>query len=132
MSTTNQNKEVIQSLCTHLGNRDAAGAITHLAEDGYWTINGDPESFSFAGKYDKPSMAELLSGFLGSFKSFEFHVLSITAEENRVAVEAYSKGEGNDSRIYENQYLMLYRLRDRQIVEAKEFFDPFAVLKYVG
>lgn len=125
-----ENKEIINSLLKHLANRDAAGAISHLADDGRWTISGNPEWFSFAGCYDKPAMKDVLSGFLGSFVKFEFHVLSLTAEDDRVAVEAYSKGEGVNSRIYENRYMMLYRLEDGLIVDAKEFFDPFAVVKY--
>ncbi|MCK9453478.1 MAG: nuclear transport factor 2 family protein [Bacteroidales bacterium] len=127
-----QNKEIIQAVCKHLNDRNAEGVSAHIADEGHWTINGNPETFSFAGRYDKSAMSQLLSNFLGSFSDLEFNIVSLTAEDDRVIVEAYSKGLGKNSRSYENQYLMLYRMKDGKIIEAKEFFDPLAVLAYTS
>jgi ketosteroid isomerase-like protein len=45
---------------------------------------------------------------------------AVTAEEDRVAVEAHASAELLDGRMYENTYHFLFYLRDGKILEARE------------
>ncbi len=45
---------------------------------------------------------------------------AVTAEEDRVAVEAHASAELHDGRMYENTYHFLFYLRDGKILEARE------------
>jgi ketosteroid isomerase-like protein len=45
---------------------------------------------------------------------------AVTAEEDRVAVEAHASAELLDGRMYENTYHFLFYLRDGKIREARE------------
>jgi ketosteroid isomerase-like protein len=45
---------------------------------------------------------------------------AVTAEEDRVAVEANGRFELKDGRVYENTYHFLFRLRDGLICESRE------------
>jgi ketosteroid isomerase-like protein len=47
-------------------------------------------------------------------------ITAVTAEEDRVAVEAEGRAELEDGRLYENTYHFLFYLRDGRIREARE------------
>jgi hypothetical protein len=52
-----------------------------------------------------------------------FEVHSMTAEGDRVAIEAESKGMHVSGKKYNNLYHFLMRMRDGKIVEWKEYMD---------
>ena len=57
-------------------------------------------------------------------------ILSTTAEDDRVAIEAESHGRLVDGRPYENQYHFLLRFdADGRVVEFKEYFDTLYVFE---
>lgn len=125
------NTNVIREICQSLSDKNVDGVIAHLADDANWTIVGRPDRFQFGGKSDKAGSRATLEGFLGGFTQFEFTVESYTAQDDRVAVRANSWGIGPGGARYQNNYLMLYRLKDGKVVEVFEYFDPFEVLSYV-
>jgi ketosteroid isomerase-like protein len=63
-----------------------------------------------------------------------FKILSTTAEDDRVALEARSTGIANpaNGRTYGNFYHFLFRIRDGQIVLCKEYQDTLRVYDYVA
>jgi ketosteroid isomerase-like protein len=52
-----------------------------------------------------------------------YTVHSITAEEDRAAVEVTAHGVLADGTVYDNHYVMLFRIRDGRIVRLAEYFD---------
>lgn len=56
---------------------------------------------------------------------------TLTAEEDRVVVEATTAGVGPGEAEYNNNYLLMFKLRDGKIHEVTESLDPFQVLAYV-
>ena len=52
-----------------------------------------------------------------------FTIKNITAEDNRVAVEAESSGEHISGKHYNNQYHFLFELKDEKIYRLKEYMD---------
>ena len=125
------NTNVVREICQFLSDKNVDGVMAHLADDASWTIVGRPDRFRLGGKSDKAGSRTTLEGFLSGFSEFEFVVESYTAQDDRVAVRATSKGIGPGGARYQNNYLMLYRLNDGKVVEAFEYFDPFEVLSYI-
>ena len=56
-------------------------------------------------------------------KGIHFTIKELTAEGDRVAIEAESRGEHVSGKTYANQYHFLMRLRDGKIIEFKEYMD---------
>jgi ketosteroid isomerase-like protein len=52
-----------------------------------------------------------------------FNILNVTAEDDRVAVEATSEGLHASGKNYSNHYHFLLTWRDGQLLELKEFMD---------
>ena len=73
----------------------------------------------------------MIGQFLDGFESFSFEITAITAEGDRVAIEAASRGHGPGPARYENVYSMNFVIKDGKIHTVREFFDPFHVLAYV-
>lgn len=125
------NTKVVREICQFLSDKNVDGIMTHLAEDASWTVAGRPDRFPFGGTKDKAGSRAQLEGFLGGFTEFEFVPRSVTAQDERVAVQATSRGKGPGGATYQNNYLMLYSLENGKVVEVKEYFDQFEVLAYV-
>lgn len=126
-----ENKALVLRAFELLGRRDLSALSDLIHDEGSWTIPYDPARFEFAGFRDKPGLMELLSGFLGGFDRFSFTVENVTAEEDRVVVEARSEGVGPGHAQYANNYIVIVFVRDGLLHTVREYFDPFKVLAYV-
>lgn len=126
-----KNKQIVLSMLDALANRDAKAAAVFMADDAIYNIVGNPEQFSFAGPYNKEEVTELWTGFLGSFDSFNFNVISILAEDDKVAVKAVSEGNAQNGKFYNNNYLMYFEISDGQIILANEFCDQLHVIEFM-
>jgi uncharacterized protein len=129
--TTEQNKEIVLKACSYISERNFPELFDLIDENGSWTLPNRPDRFEYGGKNDKAGTKALLEGFLKPFDQFRFDVHSVTAEEDRVVVEATTEGIGPGAAKYNNNYLILFRLRDGKLVEVTEALDPFQVLAYV-
>lgn len=128
--TTEANKKLVLQFCQHLSDRKLEEMFGLLSEDSIWSGVGRPETFKYGGPRTKQQSVVFIGGFLTSFREFRFDVQSSTAEDDRVAIEATSRGVGPGGNIYENQYILMFRCFDGKIVKITEFFDQIAVLEY--
>jgi ketosteroid isomerase-like protein len=102
--------------------------VERLMADGatYWTC-GRPELFDYAGTRTKEEFlpyAYSPSIFVGG-AAVRFG--AVTAEGDRVAIEAETSGTLPDGRHYSNQYHYLFRFDgDGRIVAIKEYMDTQA------
>lgn len=107
---------------------DRVAALMH-DEGSYWTC-GKPHLFAYAGERQKPEFcrwAATPSIFVGGAKvSFG----AITAEGDRVAIEAETSGTTPDGRHYTNAYHYLFTFRDGQILRVKEYMDTQAAAEF--
>jgi ketosteroid isomerase-like protein len=121
MTETGRNKAFIRSFLDAMRRGDAAAIVAAYAEDGYC------ESFGhtlISGRYSRDSIAAASAGLFAAFPDgLHFEVLNITAEEDRVAVEATSLGKHVSGKTYANHYHFLFHLRDGRIAVMKEFMD---------
>lgn len=126
-----ENKEIVLKACQYLSERNLPALFDMIHEDGSWSVPYRSDRFQFGGFRDKAGVCELLTGFLGGFQEFSFTVTSITAEDDRVAIEAKSQGVGPGTARYENVYIIIFFLKDGKLHTVREFFDPFQALAYV-
>lgn len=125
------NKELVRRACSHIDKREFDELMDVLAEDATWELPNRKDRFEYGGPNDKEGTYTLLTGFLMPFDEFSFTVRSLTAEGDRVAVEANSHGIGPGSAEYVNNYQMMWTIRDGKVLSVKEALDPFQVLAYV-
>lgn len=71
-----------------------------------------------------PEFLKIIDEFRTRFDSnLKVNVSGVTAEEDRVAVEAVSHGELKNGKIYSNTYHFLFVFRDGKICLTKEYND---------
>lgn len=116
-----QNKQIVRDFFEALSNADVDGIVNAYADDGScWTAG----SFPFSGRFNKAQIAEGTKGILGLFPDkLKFTIKAMTAEGDRVAVEAESHGRHMSGRLYHNEYHFLFIIRGGKIVELKEYLD---------
>jgi len=116
-----ENKKFAIEFIDAISRGDAQAIQDAYAEDGSsWTIGTMPIS----GRFSKAEIAQAAASVLDVFPhglAFEIH--SITAEDDRVAIEAESRGVHVSGKQYNNLYHFLMRMRNGKIVEWKEYMD---------
>ena len=113
--TTEQNRATALKLVATLG----AGApdMSLMTDDAVWWAPG-------RGEYHNDAFARIAGGFAGMFKSpSKITVGGVTAEGNRVAIEAEGHAELTNGKIYRNRYHYLFIFRDGKVCRAKLYND---------
>lgn len=104
---------------------DVAGIVNAYAEDGTLTTMGRT---LISGTFDKATITMAAGRIFEAFpQGIAFTIHSITAQDDRVAVEASSCGMHASGQEYRNQYHFLARLRDGKLVEWKDYCDTEAI-----
>lgn len=127
------NKALVKKFFACFGRSDVAGALEMMTSDATWWIGGTPRLFPLAGLKTKTEMAEILNGLVPQMKNgLEITPKGMTAEAERVAVEAESFGEFPDGRVYNNEYHFLVQVRDGKIAAVKEYLDTMHTAEIVA
>ena len=112
-------KSVARAYYEAMNSRDLERILSCYTEDATtWVLGGGP----FAGTH--PVSREALSAFLASM-DIRFTILSMIAEDDRVAVELESEGT-LAGKPYSNRYHNLVIIRDGRVAQLKEYFDTAA------
>jgi uncharacterized protein len=121
MTLEQRNKDLVQAFFSALNRADAAAIPAAYAEDGRCVTMGNT---LISGSYGREQIAGYAGGILQVFpQGIRFTITAMTAEGERVAVEAESEGMHVSGKLYSNQYHFLFRFRDGKIVEFKEYMD---------
>lgn len=116
-----ENKALVQRWFEALNASDIE-ALTALytEETEVWTA-GDT---SISGTRRAAELMALAGEVLALFpEGLQFEVLSLTAEEDRVAAEAVSRGRHISGQLYQNRYHFLITVSAGHIVQVKEYMD---------
>jgi ketosteroid isomerase-like protein len=118
------NKRVAKDFFARIDRNDVPGALALLADDATYWIAGDKAVIPSAGEHDKAAMSKLfhLMG-KGLENGLRMKVLGMTAEGDRVAVEAESLGPLKNGRTYRQKYHILMVVRDGKIAAVREYLD---------
>ncbi|MGB1219601.1 MAG: nuclear transport factor 2 family protein [Flavobacteriales bacterium] len=121
-----ENKTVVQEFIVAMQNSNVDKLKTMITDDFSWWIIGKPEYLVTAGEHDKDY-------FLGFFKGGElfpegpeFKIVSIMAEDNKVATEATFKAKTAMGTFYENTYHFLFIIENGKVKRMKEYMDTFS------
>jgi len=121
MNEIERNKQVARDFFDALTRSDVAAIVDAYADDGRVHTMGNT---MISGVFDKAQVKAAASGVLGAFpKGIRFTIKTMTAEGDRVAIEAESSAVHVSGKPYANQYHFLMRVRDGKIVEFKEYMD---------
>ena len=104
------------------GNMDAAMAM--LAPDATWWVLGNPDKVKVSGTRDMTQIARFLKNVHRGFpEGLQAEILGVTAEGERVAVEASSTARMSNGEPYSNRYHFLVKVRGGRVAEMREYLD---------
>ncbi|GMU69082.1 MAG: nuclear transport factor 2 family protein [Steroidobacteraceae bacterium] len=127
------NKRVVRDFLGHYAAGRYDAALDMLAADSTWWLPGHPQEFPAAGSVDKETVRRRLAANLKLLPhGLEIDVGAITAEDDRVAVEAESRATLVDGSRYHNRYHFLFVVRGREIVLVKEYLDTLHSSRVLG
>jgi ketosteroid isomerase-like protein len=115
------NKQRALAFFDALNRGDVAALLDAYADDGYCQTMGHT---LISGRFDKAQIAQAAGGIFAVFPhGIRFTIKHLTAEADRVAVEAESEGQHVSGTLYRNQYHFLMQFRDGKVVVFKEYMD---------
>ena len=95
-----------------------------LAQDATWWVLDNPERVKVSGLRDRPRIERFLKEVRAAFpRGLQATIEGVTAEGERVAVEASSHATLPGGREYRNRYHFLVRVREGQVIEMREYLD---------
>lgn len=116
-----QNKTFVKTFFESMNQGDVDGIVNAYHDDGYVWTKGHT---LISGKFTKAQIQAAAGGIYEAFpEGITFNILQMTAEDNRVAVEATSTGKHISGAVYENEYHFLFMLKDGKLLELKEYMD---------
>lgn len=129
---TERNKQIATAFLAAIERQDVDAIVALLADDAVYWIPGQPH-FPVAGRRGKAETREFFAGAKQILQpGFRFTITSITAEDDRVSVEATGEGTSCTGKRYGPAYHFLFRLRDERIVYVAEYIDTQHVAEVFG
>lgn len=118
------NKTLAQRFLLHCFRGERAELLALLDPQVTWWTLGDPQQLRVAGTRDLARITRMFDKLQQLFPhgmdvSFE----GVTAENDRVALEAVSLARMADGKPYSNRYHFLVQVRDGRVVQVREYFD---------
>lgn len=104
-----------------IANGDAKAIVAAYHEDGTCWTSGNT---LISGTKDVAELEQFSAGVLEAFPDkLAFEITGITAEGDRVAVEAESDGKHVSGAHYHNYYHFLFEFKDGKVLRLKEYMD---------
>ncbi len=115
------NKVLVQRFFEAMNTGDVDYIVGAYADDGALQTMGNT---LISGTYGREQIAASAGGIFEVFPNgIRFDILHMTAEGERVAVEATSEGEHVSGQTYANEYHFLFEFRDGKLLQLKEYMD---------
>ena len=116
-----ENKKIVLGFLENMSSGNGAAVMNTLADSATWWVAGN---FPLSGTKTKAQFGELV-GQLGNNIDGGLRVspTGVTAEGDRVAVEAESYAKMKNGKTYQNKYHFLFLVRDGKIQQVKEYLD---------
>ena len=115
------NKQIARDFMDALSSGNPQRILACYTDDAtVWTAG----ALSFSGLHTNDEVVGLCEGLLGAFpEGLKFSVKDMTAEGERVAIEAEGLGTHASGKVYHQRYHFLLVIRDGKVAEMKEYFD---------
>lgn len=119
--STEQNKQIVIDFFDQMSNGNVKGFVDLYHEGGAVWTSGNT---LISGTQKKAAIQEFAGGIYDAFpEGLKFKIISMTAEDDRVAVEAESEGMHVSGVKYQNFYHFLFILKDSKVLLLKEYMD---------
>jgi uncharacterized protein len=118
-----ENKKLMESIFARVATGDRAAYVDCLADDVTMRVTGQYSwSRTFKGK---PALVRELYGYLHTLLAEGRRTIPLRfmADGDHVVVEARGKMKTRAGVRYDNEYCLIYRLKDGRIVEIREYCD---------
>jgi ketosteroid isomerase-like protein len=115
-----ENKRIAEGYFNAQRSGNLFEGLALLAEDATWSV---PGNWEMSGTFTKAQMAKMMESLNLFEGGLNFDHLSVTAEDDRVAVQTIVSGHLKDGRDYRNNIFFLFRIRDGKIQEVTEVVD---------
>ena len=102
------------------------------APDATWWISGLKETSPLTGTYPYAEREKQMKDVFKDKKSSTFSIRGITTEGDTVVIEGSPRFEVQDGRVYENDVVLKFVIKDGRVQSLREYIDFFAVLKFMG
>ena len=124
------NKAVVLAFWKAFSESRFDDALAMLADNATWQVMGNT---SISKRYSKDEFAQLVAGVADSAEQgIRVTGTLLTAEGDRVAMEADSYGPMKSGKVYNNQYHFLHILRGGKIETVREYLDTEHVTAIFG
>lgn len=121
MSEVERNKELALKFFHALSTSDVQTIVATYTDDGFVETMGQT---LISGRFYKPQIEQAAGQVFGAFpEGIRFEIHNITAEGDRVAVEAESFAMHVSGKPYNNKYHFLMKFRDGKLLQFKEYMD---------
>jgi ketosteroid isomerase-like protein len=121
MSEIERNKDIARKFFADMSNGNVPAIIDAYDDDVKIYTMGNT---LISGVVNKTQAREFAGQVLGAFpRGIRFEVHNLTAEGDRVAIEAESFATHVSGKYYNNKYHFFMRLKDGLITEFKEYMD---------
>ena len=115
------NKIIVTEFLKLFSAGDMDAALDMMADDGTWWVAG---GFPLSGTKTKAEFVELLAGVGDAIEGpIKIEPYAMTAEGDRVAVEARSSAEHVNGKSYRNEYHFLFVAKNGKLWRVKEYLD---------
>lgn len=130
MTDIEHNKRIARELLEASAVHDGAkfDALLHPNAT-YWTL-GKPHLFRASGEKTRAAIVAYMSSPSIFPGGVAVRFGAVTAEGNRVAIEAETEGRMPDGRVYTNLYHYLMEFEDGLVSRVKEYLDTQAAVEF--
>lgn len=128
--STADNKSLVTKFWENFSASQFDDALAMLTDDATWTVMG---TTALSGTYSKTEFTKLLGEVGGNApKGIQVTPSQLTAEDDRVSMEAESYGEISNGKTYKNIYHFMIVCRDGKIAKVREYLDTEHVTEIFG
>ena len=115
------NKGLVLGLFENLSAGKVDAVLDAMSDTATWWVAGN---FELSGTRTKAEFGELVKGIGSAMPNgLKITPKGITAEGDRVAVEAESHGEMANGKVYNNQYHFMVEVSDGKVQAVREYLD---------
>lgn len=134
MSSVEQNKQVVLQMINALSSGNLEEMLSYLNDDATWEVPLASDSIpGLKGPKTKAAFEQQCRGFRTIVPDgVKMTVKAVTAEEDRVAVEAEVEAVTCKGQNYNNKYHFLFRMKNGKIQSAMEYCDLLLVMETLG
>lgn len=127
---TSDNKAKAMALLRASGVHDGPAFAALMHPQATWWTLGKPHLFAYCGEKSRDEICAYMASPSIFPEGVETTFGAVTAEGDRVALEAETRGRLPDGRVYTNMYHYLFEFRDGLVFRVREYLDTQSAAEF--